>query len=469
MRSAVCLGIFVAAVVAFACGVLKGGVEVEAVAQIGRRNVEREAAAVDRVVGLLGEERFVRRPVEPVAAAAEFADVVILGRQARVGARAEERACPHGLRIQHRQLGESVAVAVVARAVAALTVDAEARLAVVAHERGVERGAVVVGAAAAQRHERVGDLCRIVERIARDDVDRAADGRRPEKSGTASAQHLDPLDHAGRNLFEPVDAREGREDGVGVDEYLGVMAVEPVDADLREAAVLAVVLGADAGLETQSLSQTDRIGLLEQVGSEDADQRRSFAAQRGAAAGRDHHVVHRNAALGDFEVELLRFASAEDDLFLLGRITDLAGFDDVFAFGQIVEKIVSRGVGRDAVGGAVDRNGRKGEVFAGPAVDDMTEKIGVRGAFGGVVRLRDAGEAHEKCGRYDAFHGFENGLVPTGTHGKAPPDGGIREKTEEWGKRRIVRRPRAERAAIGAGGLRRAWRRSEAEHGCRAA
>ena len=85
-------------------------------------------------------------------------------------------------------------------------------------------------------------LRRIARRFLGDDVDRAADGRRAVQRRTAAAQHLDPLDHVGRNLLQSVDARQGRKDRMRIDENLRIMAVESVDAHLREAAVLAVVL-----------------------------------------------------------------------------------------------------------------------------------------------------------------------------------------------------------------------------------
>lgn len=152
---------------------------------------------------------------------------------------------------------------------------------------------------------------------------------------------------------------------------------------------------------------------------------------------------------------------------MLGRITDLAGFDDVFAFGQIVEKIVSRGVGRDAVGGAVDRNGRKGEVFAGPAVDDMAEKIGVRGAFGASSACATQARHTKSAVVMMRFMGSKTDWFRQGRTGK-------RRRTEGFGKRRNGKEAYRQTAAGGArsdrcGGLRRAWRRSEAEHGCRAA
>ena len=51
VRHAVGVGVLIAPVVALARGVLERGVGVEPVAAVGRRKVERETSAVDRMVG----------------------------------------------------------------------------------------------------------------------------------------------------------------------------------------------------------------------------------------------------------------------------------------------------------------------------------------------------------------------------------------------------------------------------------
>lgn len=85
VRVSVGVEVPVAAVVAPACRVLERGIEVQPVAMVVRRVVERERAAVDAVVGLFGDERFVRREVQQIASAPVFVDVVVLERKARVG------------------------------------------------------------------------------------------------------------------------------------------------------------------------------------------------------------------------------------------------------------------------------------------------------------------------------------------------------------------------------------------------
>ncbi len=191
-------------------------------------------------------------------------------------------------------------------------------------------------------------LRRIARRLTGDDVDRAADGRRPVQRRAAAAQHLDPLDHIGRNLFQAVYARQGRENRMRVDQNLRIVAVEAVDAHLREAAVLAVVLDAHAGLERQALCQARGIGPSR---TSRRPARSPAPAPRAAAvrtAGRYDHLVHRNAALRHLEVQFAGLAPFESDGHPTGGIAQRADFERQFAVGQVFQEIVPRSVGRRA-------------------------------------------------------------------------------------------------------------------------
>lgn len=140
--------VLLAAVVALAGRILERGIGIQAVAAVRRREVERKAAAVDGMVHLFGDQDFVGRAIELIASAAVFGDVVVLRRDARIGPRAEIGAHADRAAADHGQLRESVAVVVVARAVATLSEDAETRPATFGDQRSVEHRIVVVGAAA---------------------------------------------------------------------------------------------------------------------------------------------------------------------------------------------------------------------------------------------------------------------------------------------------------------------------------
>ena len=206
-------------------------------------------------------------------------------------------------------------------------------------------------------------LGRTARRLPGDDVDCAADGRRTEERRAAAAQHLDPFDHVGRNLFQPVDACQGRKNGMRIDQYLRIVSVEAVDAHLHKTAVLAV---------------------------EYAHQRRGFAPQRRRTARRDDHLVHRDAVLRHLEIQFQRLAALQRDGGSFRGVAQGTDFERQLPFGQVFQEIVSRSVGRRTEGRADDGYRGIGNVFVGFTVHHVAVKVGVR-AF-----ARRIGTRHNK-------------------------------------------------------------------------
>ena len=180
---------------------------------VGAEVLVAEAAHVVDVLQLLGDVGVVRLLLEQVAAAAELVGVVKLQREARVDVRLEEGAEAQRATVEHGQLRVAVAVVVVARAVACLAEEGDAQAAVVAHHGAVEVRRVLKRVQAAQSARLVREGGGVACRFAGDDVDRARDGRRSEQRRSAATHHLDTLDHVGRDLLQPVDARQRAEDG----------------------------------------------------------------------------------------------------------------------------------------------------------------------------------------------------------------------------------------------------------------
>ena len=178
-RLAVCVGIFPRAVIAVARYPLRRCVYVAAVARVGRKGVETQAAAVDVVFDPLGDLGHVGRQVERVAAAAEFVYMVVLGRQLRAYRGLVVASESDGLRFHLRNVAEPVAVAVVCRAVLYHAEQIDARAVVVGYERAVERG-VVFGRAVFDYVGEVRHRERVAQRLLGYDVHHAAYGVRAE-------------------------------------------------------------------------------------------------------------------------------------------------------------------------------------------------------------------------------------------------------------------------------------------------
>ena len=240
--------------------------------------------------------------VEEIAAAAELARVVQLCCQPRKFAQARKAAQAHVVPVEFRHLRIAIAVAVIGRAVVQLPEEGQTELVVVRHIGGIEVGVVLKRVQPAEsanlmRHRRRGS-----RGIFRDHIDHPGNGRRTEERRTAAAHHLNALDHVGRNLFQTVDTRQTTEHGARVDKHLRVGAVEPVDAHLRETAVLAIVFHAHAGLELQRLREERTLRVVKDFGIEHIHECRCQAAFRHIACGRHHHIAERHTLRNELKV-----------------------------------------------------------------------------------------------------------------------------------------------------------------------
>ena len=290
------VGVHVAlrAVVAVAVGVLHGGIERHLVFVFSPEQVVAQSSAVDDVLGLLGDVGLVGLQVELVASPPEFVRGVIFQADAAEEGGAVIRPESEGVHVQLAQFRESVAVAVVRIAVAVAFVQGDAIRVVLGHERYVgthvllPRLSVHVGEGA--RH-----LERVADGVFRDDVDGASHGIGPEQGRTSSAHHLDTLYHVDRYLFEPIHPAQCADDGPAVDEYLRIRPFQSVDAHLREAAVLAVILHAQSRLEVERLGEVGGVHRFKQLGTHHVHHHGGILAVYLVAVGGHHHFVRQEA------------------------------------------------------------------------------------------------------------------------------------------------------------------------------
>ena len=376
-----------AAIVALARGGLEGEVGREAVLGVGSEVVEGESAALYVVLHLLGDVSLVGSQVETVAAASELVYAVILQAQLRVGAQTQIGVETERLVLQLWHLGISVAVVVVALTCARLSVGVYAGLVVVGDERDVARGYVVEAVRPAHRHQRMSEGSRVAHGFLGDDVDGAADGRRAEERRAAASDYLHTVDHVGRYLLQSVDAVERREDRSRVDQYLRVVAVETVYSDLREAAVLTVVLGAHAWLEVESLRQTGALHEVEELGAEHVHKVGRQASCRLVAVGRDHHLVESHVVGVEREVLLLCGVVLYGDGSLRCLVSKTFHKNGVCTLGQVLQEVMAGLVGGGADGGALYLYCSVGHMLAALAVFHVSVDVGV-GGLTGVFRHR---------------------------------------------------------------------------------
>ena len=330
------------------------------------------------MIELLGYVGHVRREVYRVAAAAELVYVVVFGRQFGVGRGLVVSAESRRLGLQPRDVAVTVAVAVVGVAVLDHAEEIYSGAAVVRYERSVERG-VVFGRAALQYVGDVRQRERVAQRLLGYDVHHAAYGTRPEEGRASAADDLHTLDHGCGQLLEAVDGGQGAEYGVRVEQYLRILSFESVYAQLCGAAVAAVVLYAQPRLELHRLRKVGRGRAVEEFGRGDVDDNCRGAFVGDVARGRHYDLVHGERLLLHDEIKLDGLVAFHYNLLLDRRVTYGFGDNGAWAFGQILQIVVSRGVGRGAYGCTLDRYCHIGYMLLTVERYDVPVDIGIRG------------------------------------------------------------------------------------------
>ena len=212
IRLAICIRVLSGPVIAVPGNVLGRCEHVQMMVLVRREPVETQASGIDSVLDLLGYHCLVRREIDIVATAAELVKMVILGRQLAVNACLQIGTHPDSLRLQPRQLGESVPVAVIAVLVPHLPENGHAHLVVIRYEGGIEGGVVVQGGGSAYAAQCMGCGDRVSGRLLCDDVDGPGNGGRAEQCRPAAPHYLDTVHYIGRNLLDAINSGKGAED-----------------------------------------------------------------------------------------------------------------------------------------------------------------------------------------------------------------------------------------------------------------
>ena len=204
--------------------------------------------------------------------------------RARVPSSTRCARTPPASRARSRHLGVAIAGHVHGRDAIGLAVGREQAAPVGRHP--VQRRRRGHGRLAAGHADRRVQLRAAGRRLAGDDVDDPADRARTEQGRAAALGHLDAIDQPRRNLLEPVDLRQRGQGRLSIHQDLGVRPLEAKQADLREIAVLAVVLDAHAGRVLDGVGQRSSADLLDEVARDDLGAHRRVAKPGVSPLGR---------------------------------------------------------------------------------------------------------------------------------------------------------------------------------------
>ena len=122
------------------------------------------------------------------------------------------------------------------------------------------------------------------------------------------------------------------------------MAIQPIDAHLCETTVLAIVLYANTGLEIQSISKTGCTDIGQQLATHHLDERSTAAAQHLVLVARHYDLLQAYHIGQEFELHLHHAIANHLYGFGGADITSSRGFYAIFAFTQVFDEIMTRGV-----------------------------------------------------------------------------------------------------------------------------
>ena len=299
---AVGIRVLLCTIIAVAVGVLHGAIKGEFVLVFFPEEVVADAAAVDDMACLLGDVSLVGLQVELIPPTAQLVGGMVFQVDAAEVGGSIVRPKAESIHVELAQFRESVAIAVVGVTVAVGLIECNAVGVVFCHQRDI---AVhhLLPAPFIRSGERRAKLEGVVDGVFGDDVDCTSNGIGAEEGRPTSAHHLYAFNHVGGYLLQSIHPAQGADDWTAIDKDLRVGPIQAIDANLRKAAVLAVVLHAQSTLKVERLGQVGGVDHLEEFGAHYVDYYRCIASLHFVAVSRDHYLVGHIALLLQLEVE----------------------------------------------------------------------------------------------------------------------------------------------------------------------
>ena len=178
-------------------------------------------------------------------------------------------------------------------------------------------------------------------------------------------------------MLQAIDTCQGREYWARVDQNLRVLTAQAIDAHLCKTTVLARIFDTHTRLERQSLRQSWRRYLVQEVGIYDVYKCWSLATLGGVAVCRYYNRIDRNLLLGGFEVEQNICATLNINLLGLCGVTDRGDGNFELADRGVIECVVSRSIGCSTYGCAIDSDSDIWNMLLGAGVCDVSVDCGL--------------------------------------------------------------------------------------------
>ena len=354
-RLAVSIHVLLGTIVAVAVGVLYGGVSRNLMLVLLPEQIVAHASAIDDMLGLLGDVRLVRLQIEFVASATKFVGGMVFQidaaemRRTVIGAEAES------IHVQLAQLGKAIAIAVVGVAVAVTLIKGNAVRVIFGNQRHIATHILLPGLAV-----HIGEHARylkgIVDGVFGYNIDSSSHSIGAKQGRASATHHFYPFNHVHGDLLQSVHTAQCTDDGTAVYQYLRIRTFQAIDAHLGEAAVLAVVLHAQARLVVQCLGKVGGVDHLEQFGTHHIYNYRSCLAAYLVAVGGYHHFIGHETLLFHREMYDGSKVLAHRHLLLLGLVTHCRHTELVFSRRKLAELKLSFFIGNRSLTTADNQN-----------------------------------------------------------------------------------------------------------------
>ena len=299
---AVCIGVALRAIVAVAVNMLHRGKERELMLVGHPADIICDTTAVYHVLGLLGNITLMRLKIELVTATAQFVGRMILKTQTAGICRAVKCAHTEGIDIHLAKFGETVTVMVIRVTVAIVLIERYAVGIIGRHQGGIGAYALLPSLTAISSKvtcHREG----VAHRVLCYYVHRTANGIGAEERRTATTHNLHALNHVHRDLFQTIYTAQCTHHRTAVYEHLRVRAFKTIDAHLREATVLAVILDTQARYIVEALGKVKGVDGLEKFHRSHRYHHWGILTAYHITVGRHNKVLHHHILGLQLEVD----------------------------------------------------------------------------------------------------------------------------------------------------------------------
>ena len=295
-----------------------------------------QTTAIDNVLGLFGNIRFMRLQVKLISTTTELVGSVVFYINTAIVRRTVVSTHPESIHIQFSQFGKSVSIGIIRITVAICLIKGNTVTIILGYQRDISPHVLFPRLTVHVRHH-TGYLKRVADRIFCDNINRSSHSIGTKQSRPATTHDFYPLDHIYRNLFQSIHPGKGTDNRTAIYQYLRIRSLQTINTHLRKATVLTVVFHAKPGLKVQRLCKISRIYRLKKFGAHHIDHYGSLTTVHFVTIGRYNNFISHKTFLFHLKMENGRKILADCHTLLLGLIPHRLHLQSIFTRGKMTK------------------------------------------------------------------------------------------------------------------------------------